>query len=196
MGYYWTMLPPYNLAAVRNHSEMVNFLLAEGSDIEGKTTHGYTPLHASVLFGAQEIVKLLLDRGADVDTQDWRGYNPLHTAVVSRLVWGIEIKTVVDILSLLLSHNANYRGINDHNQTPKQFAYSFNGPFSFDAKKMISVLERWEEQALSSSNKENFPHTPSFFSASSPFIEENFLGGKTRVKSADDSFDGTPLQRI
>ena len=49
-----------NIKAVKQH-------LAAGADVNSKSKHGRTPLHAAVVGGSKEIVELLLAKGANVN---------------------------------------------------------------------------------------------------------------------------------
>ena len=72
-----------HIAANRRNKEIIVLLIAEGADVNAKTTvGGYTPLHE---VRAKEIAALLIDNGADVNAIDVYGDTPLdYTIEVKR----------------------------------------------------------------------------------------------------------------
>jgi tetratricopeptide (TPR) repeat protein len=79
-------------AAGNGHKDVVEFLLAHGTDVNVKNSSGETPLHLAALIGNKDVVEFLLTHGADVSATDAFGYTPLKHA---------ENKDIADIL---LSH--------------------------------------------------------------------------------------------
>ena len=73
-------------------------LLAQGTNVNARNAHGWTPLHVAAAGGDPAVVALLLRHGADVHVQSHIGTTPLDNAIMrgSR-------KAVVD---LLLAHGA------------------------------------------------------------------------------------------
>ena len=70
-----------NIKAVKQH-------LAAGADVNSKSKHGRTPLHAAAVGGSKEIVELLLAKGANVNatfkagaTLGGGGETPLDVAI-------------------------------------------------------------------------------------------------------------------
>jgi ankyrin repeat protein len=60
--------------------EIVELLLASGSDLKDKDNDGYSPLHYAAIEGHKEIAELLIDRGSDPNEKDLFGNTPLHSA--------------------------------------------------------------------------------------------------------------------
>ena len=56
-------------AVTGGHREIVEWLLAEGAEVNYRYGPGYSPLLAAAANGHLEIVKILLDRGADVQAR-------------------------------------------------------------------------------------------------------------------------------
>jgi TonB family protein len=60
-------------AASDGNAPAVKALLAEGTNIDGSTPGGQTPLMLAAFFGRADIVRLLLEAGADVELKDGLG---------------------------------------------------------------------------------------------------------------------------
>src|SRR5690606_33169190 len=61
-------LDAFNLlhaASEVNRPELVEWLIARGADLEGRTRHGHTPLHIACALGHVEVADALLRAGAD-----------------------------------------------------------------------------------------------------------------------------------
>ena len=56
-----------HLAAHGGHKEVVEFLLAEGSNVNSKSRHGKTPLHSAAMKGHLGVVEILVRNGADLE---------------------------------------------------------------------------------------------------------------------------------
>ncbi|NDC83880.1 ankyrin repeat domain-containing protein [bacterium] len=74
----WTLLC---YAVVYGRTEIVNYLLEKGADVNIPDTSGKTPLmFAATSLNKHEILKALLDRGAVIDARDQQGKTALMTA--------------------------------------------------------------------------------------------------------------------
>lgn len=96
------------MSEMEERVEIVNALIAAGSDVNQKTIpgkstlcfmrdaylKGETPLHRAAAYGNATIIKLLLDAGADPSTKDANGDTPIS--------WGSWHLRDSDILRLLL----------------------------------------------------------------------------------------------
>jgi cytohesin len=71
---------PLHIAALEDDWENVEWLIAEGADVNAKTNTGRTPLHDAAFWGHKEIVELLIAKGADVNAKDEEGKTPLDFA--------------------------------------------------------------------------------------------------------------------
>ena len=68
-------------AAWKGHLEVVEHLLAAGSDVHAHNRNdhwGTTALHAAAHANHRAIVQVLIDAGADVNATDPQGRTPLH----------------------------------------------------------------------------------------------------------------------
>ena len=71
---------PYQ-AADKGHTEVCELLLANGSDLEERTSSTLqTALHLAATYGHQSLLELLLSHKADVNSRDRTGSTPLHLA--------------------------------------------------------------------------------------------------------------------
>ena len=61
--------------------EVVELLIAAGTDVNVKNRGGQVPLHQAAMRGYKEIVELLLAKGADVNAKGWDGRTPVDYAI-------------------------------------------------------------------------------------------------------------------
>ena len=72
---------PLHLAALNDHKEIAELLIAKGADVNAKqAVEGETPLHLATWDGYKEIAELLINNGADVNAKDEDGRTPLDWA--------------------------------------------------------------------------------------------------------------------
>ena len=76
----WGDLTPLHLAVLHNHTDVVDYLLAQGADVNAKTSTGITPLHEAAQNGNKEITELLLAHKANVNAVDNQGWTPMARA--------------------------------------------------------------------------------------------------------------------
>jgi ankyrin repeat protein len=94
----WGDLTPLHLAVLHNHKDMVEYLLAQGANVNAKTSTGITPLHEAAQNGNKEITQLLLEHAANVNAVDNQGW----TAMARAQKWGHP-----EIAALLQQHGGH-----------------------------------------------------------------------------------------
>jgi len=67
-------------AARLGQSTVVQFLLANGAEVDARNKSGRTPLHEASVMGRLAVVQLLLDRKAELNATDRNGSTPAHLA--------------------------------------------------------------------------------------------------------------------
>ena len=87
---YYREETPLHIACKHGYDGIASYLLASGSDVDGRT--GTSPLHLAAEHGNLEVVNLLLQCGADINRRSVNGATPLwraatmgHTPIVLRL---------------------------------------------------------------------------------------------------------------
>lgn len=75
---------PLQWAVIGDHTGVVDFLLAQGADVNARDKYNMTALHKAVSFNRQAMAERLLAQGADFKMMGIRynalGMNPLHLA--------------------------------------------------------------------------------------------------------------------
>lgn len=69
-----------HIAAKVNHSDIIQFLIMKGANINATDYSGLTPLHYAVSSGNQQAAFLLLHSGCEKNIRDSEGNTPLHVA--------------------------------------------------------------------------------------------------------------------
>ena len=67
-------------AVFSNHTDIVDKLISNGADVNVRTDHYWTPLHAAAHNSNTAMIKFLLQRGADPFTKNNRGETALDVA--------------------------------------------------------------------------------------------------------------------
>ena len=106
---------PLHIAVVEGHSEIVQYLISSGADINCKGMYRWSPLHLAVKFNQADIANLLLNNKADPNFKmDW-GNTPLHTAAYT---------DQIEIANSIITAGANINEIDNEGNTPLHAAAS------------------------------------------------------------------------
>ncbi len=76
-------MTPMHLAALSNHYDVAQFLLASGADPHAQDHAKATPMHLAAWSGSEKIVAALIKAGASLIAQNDNGCTPLHWAIWS-----------------------------------------------------------------------------------------------------------------
>jgi len=120
------MMPPLGSttllhdAALKDHVDVIELLLAHGADVNSLNAQGATALHDAALAGQRAAAEALLAHGATINARDSEsGATPLHRAAS----WGRR-----DVVELLLSHGADPRIRDKGGRTPLDLAVANGQP--------------------------------------------------------------------
>jgi ankyrin repeat protein len=107
--------PPLHSAALFDHKEIIELLIAAGADVNAKGIAEWTPLHNAAYNGHKEIVELLIEKGADVNAKDEDGGTPLDLAEEEEQVPPPtpEVKAANQEISKLLRKHGGKSGTED-----------------------------------------------------------------------------------
>lgn len=113
--------PVVALAAFLGHLEVVQYLAAQGADINAAATNGsgYNALTGAVTSGHAAVVQWLLEHGANANYRYSAGYSPLLTAAANGRL---------DIAKLLLAHGADPHATTSEGKSALDLAKERNHP--------------------------------------------------------------------
>ncbi|SPM46435.1 ankyrin repeat-containing protein 09 [Orientia tsutsugamushi] len=89
---------PLHTAAAEGHKDVVEVLLAHGSNINLQTESGDIPLHGAAAEGHKDVVEVLLAHGSNVNSQNYLKDTPLYDAAA---------RGHKDVVEALLAHGSN-----------------------------------------------------------------------------------------
>jgi ankyrin repeat protein len=118
--------PPLGLAIFFRHSELAQWLIAEGADVNAAAENAQrvAPLHAAAAVCDQATAEMLLARGADPHAKQQMEYTPLH---------GAASRGDVAFGRLLLTHGASLDAKAADGMTPADVAAKYGHPDWFAA---------------------------------------------------------------
>lgn len=99
-----------HFASGLGHEGMVQYLLANGANVDARDQPGSTPLHVAVRKGYRRIATMLLDNGSDVNVRDYNGNAPIHESLTANDEYAIT--------SMLLDRGADPNIKNGSGSTP------------------------------------------------------------------------------
>ena len=103
---------PLHLASGKGHTEIVEFLLNHGADIESEIRVGETPLMLAAWYakdGKYETIKALLEHGAKANHKNEDGATALHRAAMY---------SGKEVINLLISYGADVNAREEYQVTP------------------------------------------------------------------------------
>ena len=107
-----------DLAIEYNHTKVIKFLHAAGSDINHQNYYGWTPLIKTSAWGYLQTVKLLVNLGAELDLLGFR-YN--ETALMMSALYGH-----LDVVEFLVKSGADLEIRDTWNMTALDWATWYN----------------------------------------------------------------------
>ena len=96
-------------AAGENDIQAVQWLLANGAEVNAKDNYGKTPLHSAAIHNASEAAAALLANGADVNAKDNAGWTPLYAAA---------FRNASEAAAVLLANGADVNAKDNAGWTP------------------------------------------------------------------------------
>lgn len=154
-----SVFPPHEEGLIAKATEMLEFLIRLGADVNGRKENGNTLLIDQVFNGNVAAVELLLQHGANINARNSDGYTALQnfiihgdTIILQRLIQhGVDIdetdddeviRTIITrdnetMLRLLLQYGAEINGIHDDDPSAVHIA------FAHGKKASISFLLNW-----------------------------------------------------
>lgn len=113
---------PLHHAAVCRATEICEYYISLGADLEAKDKHGATPLYMAAAWATEETCPILVDAGACVEARNVDGQTPFFAAVkeLASQPW----ENNMCILRLLYSKGADPEAKNNEGKTPLYHAMS------------------------------------------------------------------------
>lgn len=99
---------PLIKAIIGRHTDLINYLLDHGADVNVPDWPGATPLHHALRNSDWELAKRLIKMGADVNAADFEGVTPLHLAVQGE---------DVELFKILLEKGADPNAVDERGNT-------------------------------------------------------------------------------
>jgi len=86
-------------AAKDENSELAEYLISKGLNVDVKSDNSQTPLHLAACYGTPAMAEFLVSKGADINATDKYGFTPLHHASDYSIVKEGHVKVVKYLLS-------------------------------------------------------------------------------------------------
>lgn len=101
---------PLHYAVTYGATDMIDFLIARGADVNARDKTGLTPLHTAAMLDRSEEASLLLAHGANLEARDEFGDTPFHLAAL----FGRP-----DMVYQLAMVGAKQESVNNRGETPR-----------------------------------------------------------------------------
>ena len=108
-------------ASGEGHFSIVEFLVANGAGLDGRSRSGWTAMHIAAVWGREKILRYLIDAGADMNIRDVRGGTPLMNAVAN---------DHRGCVARLLMEGADDTIVDNYGETALDWAVSRNRPYA------------------------------------------------------------------
>ena len=111
---------PLIWAAFYNNTELLDWLIKNGANIDHQDRNGYSALHFAGQQNSFDSAKLLLDNGANINLKDKHGNPPIWTAIFNS-------KGDYKLVRLYVLMGADLDNENKHNMTSRKLAETIAG---------------------------------------------------------------------
>jgi uncharacterized protein len=109
---------PLIWASFHHRSDLLNWLIAKGANVNHQDRNGYYALHFVGQEKLADIAAILLDAGAQTELRDIYGNTPLWTASFSA-------RGDLSVVKLLVQHGASFENKNNAGKTVRDVAMRF-----------------------------------------------------------------------
>jgi ankyrin repeat protein len=124
---------PIYLAAWDGNSEILQFLVRHGADINWRNEYGWTPIHWAAQGGRTDTVEWLAQHGADINCRTESGDTPIH--------WAAR-EGHTDAVKCLKQHGADVNATNNKGETPAAAArWWYDDEGESDCSEIATYLE-------------------------------------------------------
>ncbi len=107
-------------SALHGNIGLLNWLIANGANIDHQDRNGYCALHFAGQEKRFECAELLLEKDASLELADLHGNTPIWTAIFNSQGDTRSVK-------LYVQHGADLDHLNKHQRTPRQLAETIGG---------------------------------------------------------------------
>jgi len=169
---------PLHNAAYNGHNDVVELLIANGAEVNGKNQLGFVPLHSAASQDQTETVKLLVANGADINVKNSSGYTPLAL---------VACRAYEEVVKVLLANGADVSTTDNYGRTPLYRAVGWYGN--------KEIAEMLIANGAKVNVRDNHNQTPLYWAAAATHkdIVEMLVANGAKVNIRDDSFGRTPL---
>lgn len=178
-GYSFCGTPLHN-AAYNGNKGVINLLIANGAEVNGKNAFGAVPLHSAASQDQIETVELLIANGADVNVKNrfLSGYTPLAL---------VACRDHNEVVKVLLANGADVSTIDNYGRTPLYRAAGWYGN--------KEIAEMLIANGAKVNVRDNHNSTPLYWAAAATNkdIIEMLVANGAKVNIRDDTFGRTPL---